>query len=84
MWQAPFLDKRTLFGHRYTINMQLLKVKGREAVQVTIIKDIEHKRNFFEEYQKVKTDGLEEMALFYRIQRELLIQRKINESQKKP
>ena len=83
MWQPPLLDKRTLFGHRYKINIQLLKVKDRKAVQVTIIKDIEHKKNFFTEYQKVKTDGLEEVALFYRIRRELSLQKKINNPQKK-
>ena len=82
MWHPPFLDKRTLFGHRYTVSIQLLKIQGKEAVQVTIIKQIEHKKNFFEEYQKVKTNGLEEMALFYRIRRELLLQKKLNPSQK--
>ena len=84
MWLPPFLNKRMLFGHRYTINIQLLKIKDREAVQVTIVKNIEHKRNFLEEYQKVKTDGLEEIALFYRIRRELLFQRKINTPQESP
>ena len=44
---------------------------------------MEYKRSFFEEYQKVKTKGLEEIALFYRIQRELLFHRKLNASQKK-
>ena len=82
MWHPPFLDKRTLFGHRYTISIQILRVKGREAVQVTIIKRMEHRKNFFEGYQEVKTNGLEEIALFYRIRRELLIQKNLNAPQK--
>ncbi len=84
MWLPPFLNKQALFGHRYTVSIQLLKIKGKEAVQVTIVKDMEHKRSFFEEYQKVKTDGLEEIALFYRMRRELLLQKKINGSQENP
>ena len=84
MWLPPFLNKRILFGHRYTVSIQLLKVKGKDIVQVTIVKDMEYKRSFFEEYQKVKTKGLEEIALFYRIQRELLFHRKLNASQKNP
>jgi len=39
------------------------------------MKDMEHKKNFFTEYQKIKTDGLEEIALLYRIQRELIFQK---------
>ena len=85
MWHPPFLDQRTRFGHRYTINIQVLKIKGKqEAVQLTIVKQMEHKRNFLEEYQKVKTNGLEEIALFYRIRRELLFQKKFNAPPKSP
>ena len=84
MWHPPHLDKKDFFGHRYTINIQLLKIQNKEAVQVTITKDIEHKRNFFAEYQKVKTDGLEEIALLYRIQRELIFQKMLNVQQEDP
>ena len=84
MWHPPHLDKREFFGHRYTISIQLLKIKDKEAVQVTIIKDIEHKKNFFAEYQKVKTDGLEEIALLYRIQRELIFQKISNTQPENP
>jgi hypothetical protein len=46
-------------------------------VKVTLTKKIEVKRDFFSEPKPLETDGLEEMVLFYRIERELIIEEAI-------
>ena len=78
MWQAPHQKTPQLSGYRYTLTIQILKVKDSKSVQVTITKDIEHKKDFISEYKKIKTDGLEEITLFYRIQRELLFRQRLD------
>jgi len=49
------------------------KTDGRESTRITIEKKIEVFRDFISETQIIPSDGLEEMALFYRIERELVI-----------
>lgn len=62
-------------GVRYKITLVLVKGKidGRESVRVTISKVIEKKRDFFSDPEALLSDGLEEMVIFYRIERELII-----------
>jgi hypothetical protein len=62
-------------GIRYKITMILAKgkVDGRDSVRVTINKAIEKKRDFFADPESLPSDGLEEMVLFYRMERELTI-----------
>lgn len=72
---APSIEKLPSSGIRYKISMILAKgrVDGRNGVRVTINKTIEKKRDFFSDAEILFTDGLEEKALLYRMERELII-----------
>jgi hypothetical protein len=72
---APVEEKIPSSGIRYKITLTLAKGKteGRESVRVTINKYLEKKRDFFSEAEVLPTDGLEEKVIFYRMERELII-----------
>ena len=72
---APVEEKTPSSGIRYKITLTLSKgkVDGRDSVRVNINKTIEKKRDFFSEAELMPTDGLEERVLFYRMERELII-----------
>jgi len=76
-WKSPHLMRRTPGGQRYKISVRILKGKsktpGKKAVQVTILKRTELQKDFFSPYESINSDGLEEIALLYRIERELRI-----------
>jgi hypothetical protein len=58
------------------------KVEGREGIRVTINKNIEKKRDFFSEAEVLPTDGLEEKVIFYRMERELIIDEALKKAAK--
>lgn len=72
----PFAAKAPSNGVRYKIALTLVKgrAEGRESVRVTMTKNIERQRDFFSEPEPLESDGLEEKVLFYRIEREILIE----------
>lgn len=72
---APGNAREPSSGIRYKIAMTLVKGKldGRESVRVTIDKKMERQRDFFSEPEQISSDGLEEKIIFYRIEREILI-----------
>lgn len=72
---APTEEETPSSGIRYKITLTLAKgkVDNKESVRVTISKVIERKRDFFSDPEPMVSDGLEEKILFYRIERELLI-----------
>ncbi len=74
-WLAPDQKKAPSAGLRYKLTLTLSKGKtdGRESTRVTIEKRIEVLKDFFSEPQILETDGLEEAALFYRMERELIV-----------
>jgi hypothetical protein len=74
-FMPPTGNKAISSGVRYKIAMILTKgkIEGREGVRVSIKKVIEKKRDFFAEPESLTSDGLEEMVLFYRIDRELAV-----------
>lgn len=80
-WLPPNEQKPPSSGVRYKISMTLVKGKtdGRDSTRVTIDKKMELLRDFFSEPESLESDGLEEKIIFYRIERELLI----NEALKK-
>lgn len=81
---APGEAKTPSSGVRYKITLVLAKgkVDGRESVRVTVSKSIEKKRDFFSDPETLNTDGLEEMTIFYRIERELLIDEALKKAAK--
>ena len=74
-WLAPDRAKPEYKSARYKLTFTFAKGKfeGRESTRVTIDKSIEIFRDFISEKQIISSDGLEELALFYRIEREIVI-----------
>ncbi len=81
----PQLNKDPSPGVRYRLQLALVKgkVDRRESVRVTIIKKIEKQRDFFSEPEPLETDGFEEKVLFYRMERELIIEEALKKGLKK-
>lgn len=79
-WIAPG-EKPPSSGLRYKLILTFAKgrVEGRESVRITVQKKMELLKDFFSVPESVESDGLEEKVLFYRIERELII----NEALKK-
>lgn len=74
-WLSPDRSKPEYKSARYKLTFTFAKGKfeGRESTRVTIDKVIEVFRDFISEKQIIPSDGLEELTLFYRIEREILI-----------
>ncbi|MGZ3796124.1 MAG: hypothetical protein ACXWRE_02715 [Pseudobdellovibrionaceae bacterium] len=70
-------------GIRYKLifNFAKGKTEGRESTRVTLEKKIERLRDFFSEADGIASDGLEEKALFYRIEREIIISEALKKAQ---
>lgn len=78
----PPEEQRTpSLGVRYKLifNFAKGKTEGKESTRVTVEKKIERLRDFFSEPDLLPSDGLEESVIFYRIEREIII----NEALKK-
>jgi hypothetical protein len=82
LWKSPIRGKPLPNGLRYKVIIRILKgsISEKAANQVTVLKRIEFKKDFFSEYEAVKTDGLEEIAILYRIERELVIQQALEKA----
>ncbi len=80
-WLPPEVKENPSSGIRYKLIFSFAKGKadGRDSTRITIDKKIEVLKNFFAEPESLESDGLEEKILFYRIERELVI----NEALKK-
>lgn len=83
-FQPPSEEKLPSSGLKYKISMLLVKgrVDGRDSVRVTIKKIVEKRRDFFADPETLESDGLEEMVIFYRIERELTIDEALRKAAK--
>jgi len=83
-FQAPAEDRIPSSGLKYKISMLLVKgkVDGRDSVRVTIKKTVEKRRDFFADPEAIESDGLEEAVIFYRIDRELVIDEALRKAAK--
>lgn len=74
-WLPPDQTKPQYKSARYKLIFSFAKgnTNGKESTRVTIDKKIEVFRDFISETQTVPSDGLEELTLFYRIEREIII-----------
>lgn len=72
---APGATKEPSAGSKYkiTLNMVKGKLENKPSVRVTITKKIESQKDFFSDVEQKGSDGLEEKVIFYRIEREILI-----------
>ncbi|MFN7727671.1 MAG: hypothetical protein ACK5P7_00795 [Bdellovibrio sp.] len=83
-FRPAHLSREASPGVRYKVQLSLVKGKAerRESVRVTIVKKIEKQRDFFSEPEPLETDGLEEKVLFYRMERELVIEEALKRAMK--
>ncbi len=74
-WLSPDRTKPEFKSARYKLIMTFARgrIEGRDSTRVTIDKKIEVFRDFISEKQILSSDGLEELSLFYRIEREIII-----------
>lgn len=84
VWLPPYKKKYIPGGYRYKINLKLIKVRSSKEnyVRVVVLKQPELQRDFFSTPEKIPTDGLEELAIIYRIEREIEINRLISRNKK--
>ena len=84
-FRAP--HKPTVFspGYRYRILVRLVRGRAEEksAIKVQITKKSEVVRDFFSDANAVKSDGLEEQVILYRIGRELQLARAVARANEK-
>ncbi len=72
-WNPPHKKKYIRGGYRYKINVRVIKGPGKNSAKVIILKQPEIQKDFFSGSEKITTDGLEEAAILYRIERELAL-----------
>lgn len=84
-WRSPQVGEAKTGGQRYRISIKILKGKnseGKEATKVIILKRAEVQRDFFSDFEKLPSDGLEEKSIMYRIERELFIEKGLKKVKK--
>lgn len=84
-WTPPHdPEQRRSTGLSYKLSVRVIRgnVDGKEAHKVTIKKDIQVQRDFFSNPEPRPSDGLEESVILYRIGREILIERALQQAQK--
>lgn len=85
-WTSPHNDKKAITSAlRYIISIRLMKGKdaqGKAATRVIILKQAEVQKDFFSDYEKQPSDGLEEKSLMYRIDREIQIAKALSKVNK--
>ncbi len=74
-WLPPDRTKPDYKSARYKLVLTFArgKIDGKVSTRVTIDKKIEVFKDFISEKQIVSSDGLEELSIFYRIEREIII-----------
>lgn len=84
-FQSPTAEKDPSSGIVYKITLTLSKGRndGREAVRVNIRKKVERHRDFFSDAEELESDGLEEQVIFYRIERELIVEEALKKAAEK-
>lgn len=81
-WLPPYKKRPDYPSSRYKLFFTFAKGKtnGKESTRVTIEKKIESFKNIISDTQNVETDGSEEQAIFYRMERELIVTRAIEKA----
>ena len=81
-WLPPDQTKPTYKSSRYKLILNFARgnTGGRESTRITIEKKIEVFRDFISETQFIPSDGLEEQSIFYRIEREIIIDKALKKA----
>ncbi len=82
IWQPPFLTKGEKRNLRYVLRVNTVKgrVRNKDSVRVTVTKTVSLEKDFFSGEVRLQADGLEEKAILYRIERELLLERSLQKA----
>lgn len=82
-WKPPYNPPISYVGARYKLILRAIKgrIKGEEAIKVSLQKTIEKKRDFFADIEKPASDAMEEKKILYRIEREVQIDRALQMAQ---
>lgn len=78
-WRAPTYSEKFTSGIRCSLQLQILKIPG-SGIRVRVSKSLQIVKDFVSEPDDVVSDGLEEMNILYRIDRELTILQEISKS----
>jgi hypothetical protein len=75
VWIAPHRKKYVAGGFRYKLNLRVIKgrANNKPFTKVIIVKQPELQKDFFSDAEKLQTDGLEELSILYRVERELAL-----------
>lgn len=85
-WLPPFRTRPQYTSSRYKLILSFARGKkgeSQETVRVTIDKKIEVFKDFISEVKTVNSDGFEEKAIFYRMERELIIAKALKKALEK-
>ncbi len=84
-WQPPYAKPNSNSGSRYKLFFTFAKgqTQGKESTRVSIEKKIEKFKNIISDTEVLVSDGSEEKSLFYRIERELIIDQALIKSTEK-
>lgn len=85
VWTAPDSTKSPSSGMRERIIVYLTKgrTQRNSSVRVQIKKELELRKDFILEAEALKSDGLEEIVILYRIERELEIDKELAQAANK-
>ncbi|MCX7675703.1 MAG: hypothetical protein N2Z70_07735 [Bdellovibrionaceae bacterium] len=75
-------DKDLETQFRIRVLMAQGKSQGKPSVRVTIVKEVRYRPNFFNSSRPAVSDGIEEEVIFYRMARELAIEKAIQKMSK--
>lgn len=77
VWVPPHKKRYVPGGYKYKINLRVMKGKmgASEGVRVIVLKQPELQKDFFSNSEKISSDGLEELAILYRIEREVALEK---------
>jgi hypothetical protein len=68
-------------GRRYRLIVRVYSVGGaKDRTRVNVRKSVDKQKDFFSPVEKAPSDGLEELAVMYRVERELLIEQAAEKS----
>ena len=85
VWTPPFKVDSASAGQSYKLTLKILKgnFSGRGAIKVSITKDLAIQNDFFSDPRPIASDGMEEKAILYRINREIQVERALTKAQKR-
>ncbi len=79
IWAPPFDEKLKYHDFKYVLKVQVIrgKISGLDSCQIFVTKTSTARPDFFSGPVKLPSDGFEEGAILYRIERQVAIQRSL-------